>query len=156
LVTGIDIYDLVKRIRGRKMAEFQGKYQLIILCNKTIIIGTLMSYARSCADAKEEVFRKLIFQKKLERFEEHNEKYRQGLVTYTLGINKFAAMTEEEMKAFTHGLVQHAQLSKHRFEIKVWTGETGLITPVKDQRGCGSCRAFSNLSNSCGSGDLYF
>jgi hypothetical protein len=74
----IAIYDLVKRIRGRKMAEFQGKYQLIILCNKTIIIGTLMSYARSCADAKEEVFRKLIFQKKLERFEEHNEKYRQG------------------------------------------------------------------------------
>jgi C1A family cysteine protease len=110
-----------------------------------------MSYARSCADAKEEVFRKLIFQKKLERFEEeeHNEKYRQGLVTYTLGINKFAAMTEEEMKAFTHGLVQHAQLSKHRFEIKVWTGETGIITPVKDQRGCGSCRAFSNVSNSC-------
>jgi hypothetical protein len=37
-----------------------------------------MSYARSCADLKEEVFRKLIFQKKLERYEEHNEKYRQG------------------------------------------------------------------------------
>ncbi|RZC34123.1 Inhibitor I29 domain containing protein, partial [Asbolus verrucosus] len=54
-------------------------------------------------DETEENSRKELFVKNLLRIEEHNEKYKQGLVTFTMGINQFSDLTKEEMKKFTCG-----------------------------------------------------
>ncbi|KAK9887532.1 hypothetical protein WA026_023254 [Henosepilachna vigintioctopunctata] len=56
---------------------------------------------RNYGSPEEEARRKEIFKKTLEFVEEHNEKYARGLSTYTVGINFFADMTEEERKRYT-------------------------------------------------------
>ncbi|RZB40635.1 Inhibitor I29 domain containing protein [Asbolus verrucosus] len=60
------------------------------------------TYEKYYADPEEDNFRKQIFIESLQKVEAHNEKYNQGLVTYTLGINQFSDLTKEEMSKY-HG-----------------------------------------------------
>ncbi|XP_044264522.1 digestive cysteine proteinase 1-like [Tribolium madens] len=63
-------------------------------------------YGKTYADANEENFRKQLFAKNLEKIEEHNKKYEQGQVTYTMGVNQFSDLTPEEMRPYTHGVLR--------------------------------------------------
>ncbi|CAH1972534.1 unnamed protein product [Acanthoscelides obtectus] len=57
-------------------------------------------------DSPEEEQRRFkIFQNTLKTIEEHNKKYEAGEVTWQMGINQFADVTEEEMKKFHTGLL---------------------------------------------------
>lgn len=77
----------------------------------------------------------------------HNKK---GL-SYTMGVNEFSDLTWDEFKKHKLGAAQNCSATRkgnHKLtsavlpESKDWR-ESGIVSPVKSQGGCGSCWTFS-------------
>jgi len=106
-------------------------------------------------DAAEGISRKSVFEHNLARIFAHNSKGK----SWTMGVNRFAAHTAEEFKTYYKGhsasisetfpATQQADLSTHvqvdtlPTEVDWRTKTPSVVTPAKDQGGCGSCWAFS-------------
>lgn len=58
-------------------------------------------YGKVYKNEQEEATRKKIFAEKLQLVKDHNQKYEQGLYSYTLEINKFADLTKNEIFSTT-------------------------------------------------------
>ncbi|KAJ3648348.1 hypothetical protein Zmor_020158 [Zophobas morio] len=107
------------------------------------------TYAKTYQDQAEESYRKSIFFKNLQTIEDHNQKYTQGLVTYTVAINKFADRTVNELAKASRPT--HRQKTKTKKVLISDTGvpesidwrDYGVITPIVDQDFCLSCWAFA-------------
>ncbi|XP_050345063.1 digestive cysteine proteinase 2-like [Nymphalis io] len=114
-------------------------------------------HARKYKDESEHELRRKIFEKNLRLIQEHNNKDS----TFTLGINKLADQTPEEMRRrkglqrrkegesgnvpfpYTKSkLLKISQTLPKEFDLRL----LGVISPVKDQEDCGCCWTMGTTS----------
>jgi len=109
-------------------------------------------YNKTYPEASEESRRHAIWYNNTQLIKNHNEMFHEGKTTFKLGPNSHMDMTAKEFAAHFNGLKKKGDLIEAQKEAhiilddlptKVDWRKQGYVTPIKDQKQCGSCWAFS-------------
>ena len=105
-----------------------------------------------------ELNRRLIWQSNLDFINRHNKEALEGLHTFTVKMNKFGDLTNEEFVRFYTGFNATKKMEKvksdrtfqrplgaHIPDSIDWR-DLGAVTAVQNQQQCGSCWAFTALA----------
>ncbi|CAF1206686.1 unnamed protein product [Adineta ricciae] len=117
------------------------------------------TYEKQYASSAEESKRRSIWEDHVALIKKHNLEADLGLHTYTLGMNKYADLTNQEFVKQMNGFRRPSNLSFpqtcdteyvapsnfKRPDSVDWRPK-GYVTPIKDQGQCGSCWAFSTVA----------
>ncbi|KAK3857557.1 hypothetical protein Pcinc_036199 [Petrolisthes cinctipes] len=113
-------------------------------------------YGKRYANTAEERYRESVFQQNQQFISDHNAKFENGEVTYTLAMNQFGDMTTEEINSAMNGYLTPSSRTRRvakqlgstsDLPDKVDWRPKGAVTAVKDQKQCGSCWAFSTTGS---------
>jgi len=116
-----------------------------------------LEHEKNYESEAEEMLRKEIFTEHLKTINMHNYLYSKGLKTYTMGVNKYTDLSHKEFVTMMNGWKRTSNTSggstylspnvKLDLPDTVDWRDKGYVTPIKDQKNCGSCWAFSTTGS---------
>lgn len=128
---------------------------VILFCSKINNINIFqLTFSRAYETPSEEKLRFEIFKTNFETINKHNSRYNKGEVSYTLGVNQFADLTDEEFEDKYLGYENPLLNLTNNFKspenfsapASVDWRTKGAVSPVRDQGHCKSWYAFSTVS----------